>query len=113
MIAASKPVTVGRASSATIYGEGDDHCKRGIGVWVGGTGVILMRGFAGLLAYLVGVSAIISIGVVGLTALQSPTERTPSTPTVAAASHRDRGGPFETYEGTMSTLGGALGFTAQ
>ena len=24
----------------------------------------------------------------------------------------DRGGPFEAYEGTMSTIGGALGFTA-
>ena len=33
-----------------------------------------MRGFAGLLAYLIGVSAIISIGIVGLLALQSPTE---------------------------------------
>ena len=37
-----------------------------------------MRGFAGLLAYLVGLSAIISIGVVGLMALQSDmTERHP------------------------------------
>jgi hypothetical protein len=42
-----------------------------------------VRGFASLLAYLVGVSAIISIGVAGLMALQSPTERTPSAPTVA------------------------------
>ena len=41
-----------------------------------------MRGFAGLLAYLVGVSAIISIGIVGLMALQSPIERTPSAPTL-------------------------------
>jgi hypothetical protein len=47
--------------------------------------VILMRGFAGLLAYLVGVSAIISIGVAGLMALQSPIERTPSAPIVVAA----------------------------
>jgi threonine dehydrogenase-like Zn-dependent dehydrogenase len=46
--------------------------------------VILMRSFAGLLAYVVGVSAIISIGVVGLMALQSA-NRTPSAPIVAAA----------------------------
>jgi hypothetical protein len=53
-------------------------------------GVILMRGFAGLFAYLVGVSAIISIGVVGWLALQSPIERTPRPPTVAAASQKER-----------------------
>ena len=41
-----------------------------------------MRGFAVLLVYLVGLSAIISIGVVGLMALQSVT---PSAPIVAAA----------------------------
>lgn len=52
-------------------------------------GVILMRGFAGLLVYLVGVSAVFSIGIVGLMALQSPTERTPSSPPVAAASHTE------------------------
>jgi hypothetical protein len=49
-----------------------------------------MRGFAALLAYLVGVSAIISIGVAGLMALQSPIERTPSAPIVAAESHTER-----------------------
>ena len=49
-----------------------------------------MRGFAGLLAYLVGVSAIISIGVVGLMALQPPIERTSSAPTVAVESHKER-----------------------
>ena len=49
-----------------------------------------MRSFAGLLAYLVGVSAIISIAVVGLMALQSPIERTPSAPIAAAASHDER-----------------------
>jgi hypothetical protein len=49
-----------------------------------------MRSFAGLLAYLVGVSAIISIGVVGLMALRSPIERTPSIPIAAAASHDER-----------------------
>ena len=48
-----------------------------------------MRGFAGLLAYLAGVSAIFSIGIVGLMALQSPTERTPSSPIVATASHTE------------------------
>ena len=49
-----------------------------------------MRGFAGLLAYLVGLSAIISIGVVGLMALQPPIERTSSAPTVAVESHKER-----------------------
>jgi hypothetical protein len=48
-----------------------------------------MRGFAGLLAYLAGISAIICIGIVGLMALQSPTERTPLPPTVAAALHKE------------------------
>ena len=43
-----------------------------------------MRGFAGLLAYLAGVSAIVGIGIVGLMALQAPTERTPFSPPVAA-----------------------------
>jgi hypothetical protein len=56
----------------------------------GGTGVKLVRGFASLLAYLVGVSAIISIGVAGLMALQSPIERTPSAPTVAVESSTER-----------------------
>ena len=51
--------------------------------------MILMRGFAGLLAYLVGVSAIISIGVVGLLALQSPIERTPSA-LIAVESQKER-----------------------
>ena len=49
-----------------------------------------MRSFAGLLAYLVGVSAIISIGVLGLMALQPPIERTSSAPTVAVESHKER-----------------------
>jgi hypothetical protein len=43
-----------------------------------------MRFLAGLLAYLVGISAVISIGIVGLMALQSPIEPTPSAPIVAA-----------------------------
>ena len=49
-------------------------------------GVILMRGFAGLLAYLAGVSAIFGIGIVGLMALQSPAVRTPSPPVAATES---------------------------
>ena len=49
-----------------------------------------MRGFAGMLAYLIGISAIISIGIVGLMALQSPIERTPSAPIVAVESHKER-----------------------
>jgi hypothetical protein len=52
-----------------------------------------VRGFASLLAYLVGASAIISIGVVGLMALQSPQspiKRTPSAPTVAVESRTER-----------------------
>lgn len=50
----------------------------------------LVRGFASLLAYLVGVSAIVSIGVAGLMALQSPIERTPSAAAVAVESHAER-----------------------
>ena len=49
-----------------------------------------MRGFAVLLAYCVGLSAVISIGIVGLMAMQSPIERTPSAPTVAVESHKER-----------------------
>lgn len=56
----------------------------------GGVGVKLVRGFASLLAYLVGVSAIISIGVAGLMALQSPIERRPSAPTAAVELHTER-----------------------
>ena len=41
-----------------------------------------MRGLASLLAYLVGASAIIGIGIVGLMALQSPIERTSSASTL-------------------------------
>ena len=49
-----------------------------------------MRGFAVLLAYCVGLSAVISIGIVGLMAMQSPIERTPSAPTVAVESQKER-----------------------
>jgi hypothetical protein len=53
--------------------------------------VKLVRGFASLLAYLVGVSAIISIGLAGLMALQLPIERPPSAPNVAVKSqHTER-----------------------
>lgn len=51
-----------------------------------------MRGLASLLAYLVGASAIIGIGIVGLMALQSPQspiERTSSASTVAVESHTE------------------------
>ncbi len=49
-----------------------------------------MRGFAGLLAYIVGVSVIISIGVAGLMALQSPIKSVPPKPTVAVESRTER-----------------------
>ncbi len=45
-----------------------------------------MRFFLGLFAYLIGISVVISIGVIGLMALQSPTERAPSAPIASAAS---------------------------
>ena len=48
-----------------------------------------MRSFAGLLAYLVGVSAVISIGIVGLMALQSANQM-PSAPIASAGSHNER-----------------------
>lgn len=49
-----------------------------------------MRGFASLLVYLVAVSAVISIGAIGLIAIQSPIEQTPSAPAVAVDSHTKR-----------------------
>ena len=51
--------------------------------------MVLMRGFAVLLAYVVGLSAVIGIGMIGLMALQSPTEQTSSAPTVAVESHKE------------------------
>jgi hypothetical protein len=48
-----------------------------------------MRGFTGLLAYLVGVSAIVSVGIAGLMALQSSIEPTPSASSIAAESHKE------------------------
>ena len=49
-----------------------------------------MRFFAGLLAYFVGVSALISIAVVGLMALQSRVDKTPAAPVALAASNNER-----------------------
>jgi ABC-type antimicrobial peptide transport system permease subunit len=45
-----------------------------------------MRFFLGLFAYLIGVSVVISIAIIGLMALQSPLERAPSAPSASAAS---------------------------
>src|SRR5262249_39999512 len=50
---------------------------------------VLIRFFAGLLAYLVGISVVISIGIIGLMALQSSNERTSSAPTVSVALHKE------------------------
>jgi hypothetical protein len=51
---------------------------------------MLMRGVAVVLGYLVGLAAIVSIGIVGLMALQSPIESTPSAPVAATAAHKER-----------------------
>src|SRR5262245_4912428 len=50
---------------------------------------VLMRFFAGLLAYLVGILVVISIGIIGLMALQSSNERTSSAPTGSVALHKE------------------------
>jgi|SRR5262245_17355128 len=44
-----------------------------------------MRFFAGLLAYLVGISALISIAIVGVMTLKSPVDRTSAAPVALAA----------------------------
>jgi hypothetical protein len=49
-----------------------------------------MRGVAVLLAYVVGLSAVIGIGVIGLMALQAPITPTPPAASVAAVSHKER-----------------------
>jgi hypothetical protein len=49
-----------------------------------------MRFFAGLLAYVVGVSVLISIGIVGFMAVQSPTDRTRAPPTASTTSNNER-----------------------
>lgn len=49
-----------------------------------------MRGVAALIAYLLGLGAIISFGIAGLLALQAPTKPTPSSASVAATSQAER-----------------------
>jgi hypothetical protein len=49
-----------------------------------------MRGAAVLIAYLLGLGAIISFGIAGLMALQSPATPTPSEPVAAVAPHKER-----------------------
>ena len=49
----------------------------------------MMRFFAGVLAYLIGVSVLISIAVTGLMALQSPVDRTPVAGRAVAASNKE------------------------
>jgi len=46
-----------------------------------------MHGVAGLLVYLFGVSAIVSIELIGLTALLSPVDQTPSLGAYITATH--------------------------
>src|SRR6516165_555240 len=55
-------------------------------------GWTLMRGFAVLLAYVVGLSAVFSIGIMGLMALKPSTN---STPSAAIASHKERLAPIK------------------
>src|SRR5215475_2949023 len=49
-----------------------------------------MRGVAVLIAYLLGLGAIVSFGIAGLMALQSSTKPTPSGASVAATSQAER-----------------------
>jgi hypothetical protein len=49
-----------------------------------------MRGVSLLIAYLLALGAIISFGIAGLMALQSPAKPTPSAPAVAVAPHKER-----------------------
>src|SRR5262245_9465917 len=49
-----------------------------------------MRGVALLIAYLLGLGAIVSFGIAGLMALQAPTKPTPSAAPVAATSQAER-----------------------
>ncbi len=48
-----------------------------------------MRFFLGLLAYLIGISVVVSIAIIGLMALQLPIERAPSAPIASAASQNE------------------------
>jgi hypothetical protein len=49
-----------------------------------------MRGVAALIAYLLGLGAIVSFGIAGLMALQSSTKTTPSAAPAAATSQAER-----------------------
>jgi hypothetical protein len=49
-----------------------------------------MRGAAVVIFYLLGLGAIISFGIAGLMALQSPTVPTPSAPVTATTPHKER-----------------------
>jgi hypothetical protein len=53
------------------------------------SGVLLMRGFAVVLGYLVGLAAIVSIGIVGVMALQSPIKPMPTAPIAASAPQKE------------------------
>ena len=49
-----------------------------------------VRGIAVLLVYLLGLSALLSVGVIGVTALNSPSKSMPSAQPVATASQKER-----------------------
>ena len=49
-----------------------------------------MRGVALLIAYLLGLGALVSFGIAGLMALQAPTKPTPSAPVAAVAPQKER-----------------------
>ena len=49
-----------------------------------------MRGFAVLLAYVVGLAAVISVGIVGLMAVQSSIKSLPAAPAAATEAYKQR-----------------------
>jgi hypothetical protein len=49
-----------------------------------------MRGVAALIFYMLGLGAVVSFGIAGLMALQSPTVPTPSAPVTATTPHKER-----------------------
>ncbi|MGB8748872.1 MAG: hypothetical protein WCD54_23355, partial [Pseudolabrys sp.] len=49
-----------------------------------------MRGVAALIFYMLGLGAVVSFGIAGLMALQSPAVPTPSAPVTAATPHKER-----------------------
>ena len=49
-----------------------------------------MRGVAALIFYMLGLGAVVSFGIAGLMALQSPTVPAPSAPVTAATPHKER-----------------------